>query len=272
MQDFSMSFREMGASLWRNRYLLKKSVQREVIGRYRGSAFGVLWSLFQPIFMLAVYTFVFSVVFKARWHGGSDSKTEFALILFSGLMVFNLFAECINRAPNLILNNVNYVKRVIFPLDILPWVVLGGAIFNAGVSFLVWLVADILLRGIPPWTIILYPVTLAPLCILTVGLSFFLSSLGVFIRDIAQMITIVTTALLFLTPIFFAVENLPPVYHLWLNLNPLSGIVEQCRGVLLWGKLPDVTMLFLQYTVSILICWLGFAWFQKTRKGFADVI
>ncbi len=272
MQNFPISLKEMGATLWRNRYLLKKSVQREVIGRYRGSALGLLWSLFQPIFMLAVYTFVFSVVFKARWHGGSDSKTEFALILFSGLMVFNIFAECISRAPNLILDNTNYVKRVIFPLEILPWVLLGGAVFNAGVSFLVWMVAEILLRGLPPWTVILYPLTVGPLCFLTVGLSFLLSSLGVFIRDIAQVIVIITTALLFLTPIFYSVDILPPAYRRVLNLNPLAGIVEQCRGVLLWGRVPDMSGLLGQYIISLLLCWLGFAWFQKTRKGFADVL
>ena len=130
MQHFSIAPIEMVASLWRNRYLIKTSIQREVVGRYRGSLLGILWSFFNPIFMLAVYTFVFSVVFKARWHAGSDSKTEFALILFAGLMVFNLFAECVNRAPGLILSNTNYVKKVIFPLEILPWVSFGRCIIS----------------------------------------------------------------------------------------------------------------------------------------------
>ena len=130
MQLFSIAPREILASLWRNRYLIKKSIQREVVGRYRGSFLGIFWSFFHPMFMLAVYTFVFSVVFKARWQSGSDSKTEFALILFSGLMVFNLFSECINRAPSLILAHASYVKKVVFPLEILPWVVIAGQPFT----------------------------------------------------------------------------------------------------------------------------------------------
>ena len=272
MQHFSMHPKEMVASLWRNKYLLKKSVQREVTGRYRGSFLGMLWSFFQPMFLLVVYTFVFSVVFKAKWQGGSDSKTEFALILFVGLMVFNLFAECVNSAPNLILNNTNYVKKVIYPLEILPWVTLGGAVFNAAVSFIVWLVAQSILMGIPPATILVYPVVLAPLILFTVGISYVLSSLGVYLRDVSQVINILTTALLFLSPIFYSPENLPPVYQKILYLNPLTSVIENVRGVLLWGTLPGAGILFLHFFFGSLVCFLGFAWFQKTRKGFADVL
>ncbi len=121
MQQFYASPKEMIASLWRHRELIRASVKREILGRYRGSAMGLLWSFFNPVFMLTVYTFVFSEVFKARWSAGSESKTEFALVLFAGLIVFNLFSECINRAPSLILSNPNYVKKVVFPLEILPF-------------------------------------------------------------------------------------------------------------------------------------------------------
>ena len=143
MQNFSASPREMVASLWRNKGLIRNLVHREVVGRYKGSMLGIFWSLATPIFMLAVYTFVFSVVFKARWGaGGSDSKTEFALVLFAGLMIFNLFSECVGRAPGLILANVNYVKKVVFPLEVLPWVSMGSALFHFVVSLGVWLVAQ----------------------------------------------------------------------------------------------------------------------------------
>ena len=141
MRHFSASPIEMFANLWRNRELIKASAKREVLGRYRGSFLGVLWSFFNPLFMLAVYTFVFSVVFQARWGGGSGSKTEFALVLFAGLLVFNLFAECINRAPGLILSNTNYVKKVVFPLEILPFVALLSALFHTLISLGVWLIA-----------------------------------------------------------------------------------------------------------------------------------
>lgn len=272
MQHFSIAPGEMVASLWRNRYLIKTSIQREVVGRYRGSFMGILWSFFNPVFMLAVYTFVFSVVFKARWHAGSDSKTEFALILFSGLMVFNLFAECVNRAPGLILSHVNYVKKVVFPLEILPWVNLGGALFHASVSFFVWLLAYMILFGTPHITILLLPVVILPLLFFIVGLSWWLAALGVYLRDISQFIGIITTSLLFLSPIFYSASSLPVKYQTLLQLNPLTNVIEQTRGLLLWGKTPDLHILFIHYFCGMLIAYIGFAWFQKTRKGFADVL
>jgi lipopolysaccharide transport system permease protein len=272
MQRFSIAPQEIIASLWRNRHLIMTSIQREVMGRYRGSFMGILWSFFNPVFMLSVYTFVFSVVFKARWHSGSDSKTEFALILFSGLMVFNLFSECVNRAPSLILYNTNYVKKVIFPLEILPWVNLGGALFHGMVSFVVWLIAYIALFGVPHSTILLFPFIILPLLMFTVGLSWGLASLGVYLRDVSQFIGIITTALLFLSPIFYSSASLPEKYQILLQLNPLTPVIEQTRAVLFWGKLPDLKILVIYYCCSMFVAWLGFAWFQKTRKGFADVL
>jgi lipopolysaccharide transport system permease protein len=272
MQYFSISPREMIGSLWRHRSLIKALVKRDVIGRYRGSALGIFWSFFQPVFMLAVYTFVFSVVFKARWIAGSDSKTEFALVLFAGLLVFGLFSECINRAPTLILSNVNYVKKVVFPLEVLPWVVLGSALFHALVSIGVWLVFYLVFFGMPRTTMLLLPLILLPLIFFTMGLSWLLASLGVYLRDIAQIINIITTTLMFLSPIFYPVSALPAEYQFLLNLNPLTPAIEQTRDVLIWGKAPDSLTFGIYVAATALIAWLGFAWFQKTRKGFADVI
>lgn len=272
MQSFSLAPREMFASLWRNRYLIKTSVQREVVGRYRGSFLGTFWSFFHPMFMLAVYTFVFSVVFKARWQSGSGSKTEFALILFAGLMVFNLFAECINRAPSLILGHTSYVKKVVFPLEILPLVVIGGATFHLGISLAVWLLAYTLLFGMPHFTVLLLPVVLLPLVLLTAGLSWWLASLGVYLRDVSQFVSILTTAMLFLSPIFYSIANLPEHFQIILHFNPLTPIIEQTRDVLFWNRLPSLGKLVWCYGFSTVIAYLGFAWFQKTRKGFADVL
>ena len=272
MQLFSLAPREIIASLWRNRYLIKKSIQREVVGRYRGSFLGIFWSFFHPMFMLAVYTFVFSVVFKARWQSGSDSKTEFALILFAGLMVFNLFSECINRAPNLILAHASYVKKVVFPLEILPWVVIGGATFHLGISLAVWLIAYTLLFGVPHATALLLPVVLVPLVLFTAGLSWWLASLGVYLRDVSQFVNIVTTAMMFLSPIFYSTVSLPEQFRVIMQLNPLTPVIEQTRDLLFWNRFPDLTTLLLCYAFSAVIACLGFAWFQKTRKGFADVL
>jgi lipopolysaccharide transport system permease protein len=222
--------------------------------------------------MLLVYTFVFSVIFNARWGGGNGSKTEFALILFSGLIVFNLFSECINRAPSLILINVNYVKKVVFPLEILPYVALGSAMFHASISLGVWLIAYAFLFGLPHATILLIPFIFLPLTLLIVGLSWVLASLGVYLRDVSQFVGILTTVLMFLSPIFYPVSALPEKYRSFLLLNPLMPAIEQFRSVLFWGKIPEITMVGVYYLVTTWIAWLGFAWFQKTRKGFADVL
>jgi lipopolysaccharide transport system permease protein len=272
MQDFSASPKEMIASLWRNRSLIKVLINREVVGRYRGSFMGILWSFFNPVFMLLVYTFVFSVVFKARWGAGSDSKTEFALILFAGLMIFNIFSECINRAPGLILSNVNYVKKVVFPLEILPWVSMGASLFHSLVSLLVWLIAYMLFFGVPPLSALYLPLIIAPLVFFIMGLSWVLASLSVYLRDVAQFIGIVTTTLMFMSPIFYPVTALPEEYQIFLFMNPLTPVIEQARDVLFWGKAPNYKILFIYTLVSALLAWAGFAWFQKTRKGFADVL
>lgn len=272
MQSFSISPREMTASLWRNRGLIKALVRREVLGRYRGSFMGILWSFFNPVFMLAVYTFVFSVVFKARWSGGTESRTEFALVLFAGLIVFNLFAECVNRAPGLILANVNYVKKVVFPLEILPWVALGSALFHGLISLGVWLLAHCILFGVPHATVLFLPLIALPLVLFIMGLAWGLAALGVYLRDVSQFIGIVTTTLMFLSPIFYPVDALPEAYRGLLYLNPLTPAIEQTRDVLFWGRSPDFAMLLIYLLASAAIAWLGFAWFQKTRKGFSDVL
>lgn len=272
MRDYPATPVEMVASLWRNRSLIHASAKREVLGRYRGTFLGLLWSFFNPLFMLAVFTFVFSVIFKARWGGGSGSKTEFALVLFAGLLAFNLFAECINRAPGLILSNANYVKKVVFPLEILPFVGLLSALFHTLISLGVWLIAYTLFFGIPHLTVLYLPLVLVPLCLFLMGLSWALASLGVFLRDVSQFIGLLTTALMFLSPIFYPVTAFPEDYRYILYLNPLTTVVEQTRDVLFWGNTPDFLMLAIYWVVTLGIAWLGFAWFQKTRKGFADVL
>jgi lipopolysaccharide transport system permease protein len=272
MQNFSIAPTEMVNSLWRNRNLVRSLVHREVVGRYRGSFMGILWSFFNPIFMLLVYTFVFSVVFKARWNSGSDSKTEFALVLFAGLLVFNLFSECFNRAPSLILSNVNYVKKVVFPLEILPWVTLGSALFHAAISLIVWFCAYIFFIGIPSVTVLWLPLVLLPLLLFIMGVSWCLASLGVYLRDVSQLTGMVTTTLLFLSPIFYPATALPEKYRAIMYINPITQSIETARDVLYWGKSPNVIALVSAVAFSGAIAWFGFLWFQKTRKGFADVL
>lgn len=247
--------------------------KREIISRYRGSYLGLLWSFVNPVLMLAVYTFVFSVVFKVRL--GQDitgDRFDFALMLFAGLIVFNLFAECISRAPGLILANVNYVKKVIFPLEILPWVTLGSALFHAGISGLVLVIFLLGIGHTMSWTFLLLPIVILPLLMLIMGLSWLLASIGVFVRDISQFIGLVLTTLLFLSPIFYPASALPESVRNYLFLNPLTFIIEQSRAVILFGQIPDWRGMLIYYGVAALIAWFGLIWFEKTRKGFADVL
>ena len=267
------SIRELFASLWRHRFLILQLTKRDVIGRYRGSVMGLAWSFFYPVLMLTVYTFVFSVVFKARWGGsGGSDKGGFAIFLFVGLIVHGLFAECVNRAPGLILSNVNYVKKVVFPLEILPSVAMGSALFHAGVSLLVLLAARLIVDQQLSWTAMFIPLILLPLCLATMGAAWFLSAIGVYLRDVGQTVGIFTTVLLFLSPVFYPLTALPANYQQWLRMNPLAFIIEESRKVLVSGQLPDWTAWASFFLVSLAAAWIGFWWFQRSRKGFADVL
>jgi lipopolysaccharide transport system permease protein len=273
MQHFSISPREMIASFWRNRNLIYTLTKREVIGRYRGSLLGMAWSFFNPVLMLLIYTFVFSVIFKSRWGGGGEeSQTEFAIVLFVGMIVHGLFSECLNRAPGLILSNVNYVKKVIFPLEILPWVALSSALFHGAISLIVLLAAQLLLSQQIMWTALLFPLVLLPLVFATMGCAWFLAGLGVYVRDIGQITGMVTTILMFLSPVFYPVSALPDQYQVWLQINPLTFIIEEGRNTLIFGKVPDIRQWSLMGAAGLITAWIGFVWFQKTRKGFADVL
>lgn len=260
-------------SVWQHRQLIGQMAQREIIGRYKGSIFGLAWSFFHPVLMLAVYTFVFSVVFKTRWGiGGDESKTQFAVVLFAGMIVHGLFAEMLNRAPSLVLSNVNYVKKVVFPIEVLPVAAMVATIFHSLISLGVLLVAFVFFNGYLHWTAILTPLVLMPLIILTVGISWILTSLGVFLRDIGQTIGIITTVLMFLSPIFYPVTALPETLQPWMMANPLTFIIEQVREVLIWGNTPNWIGLGFYAGIAVTVAWVGYAWFQKTRKAFADVL
>ena len=260
--------------LWRNRQLIFQMTKREVVGRYKGSVMGLTWSFFNPVFMLVVYTFVFSEIFKSRWGGAGveESKTQFAVLLFVGLIVLNLFSEVLNRAPGLILSNVNYVKKVVFPIEILPVIATGAALFHSLISLGVLLAAFALFNGYLHWTVVFIPLVLLPLVILTTGLAWILASLGVFLRDVGQTIVIVTTVLMFLSPVFYPVTAVPEGFRVFMLVNPLTFIIEQAREVVVWGHLPNWMGLGAYTLAATAIAWAGYAWFQKTRKGFADVL
>jgi lipopolysaccharide transport system permease protein len=249
-------------------------VRREVLARYRGSVFGVLWSFLTPLLLLAIYTFVFGVVFQARWPGlrTEGGLGEFALVLFCGLIVLNLFAECVSRAPGLVVGSPTYVKRVVFPLEVLPVVTLGSALVTAGASLAVLLAVRVAVEGALPWTVLLAPLVLAPVLLLTLGAAWFLASLGVFVRDVNYLVLLLVQVLVFVTPIFYPLEAVPEGLRPVLALNPLHPVVDDLRRVVLWGRLPDWPRLALSFAVGGAATMLGHAWFMRTRRAFADVI
>ena len=262
----------MFKSLWRNRLLIWQMTQRDIAARYRGSVIGLAWSFINPLLMLLVYTFVFSVVFKARWGVAEESRTDFAILLFAGMIVFGLFAEMINRAPAQIVSNANYVKKVVFPLEILSWISLGSVLFHSLVSLAVLLLAQLLSNLSLPWTVILFPLVLLPLIFASLGGAWFLAAMGVYVRDIGQITTVFTTVLMFMSAVFYPISALPESYQAWLRLNPLVLIITESRKVLILGSLPDWSWLGISLLMGLTIAFAGFWWFQKTRKGFADVL
>lgn len=256
---------------WRHRGLIYELAKRDVLGRYRGSVMGLAWSVAQPLLMLAIYTTVFGTFLKAKWPGTQNSL-QFAVVLFAGLIIFNFFAECLNRAPTLVTSNANYVTKLVFPLEILPWVTIASAGFHFLTSLAVWIAFALAIYGGVGWTIVLLPIVLAPLVAVAVGLCWFIGATGVYLRDLGYVTGLLTTILLFLSPVFYAVDGLPPEFRALVLLNPLTFIVEQARAVMIDARLPDFGGLLAYGGCSLLVAWAGLAWFQKTREGFADVL
>lgn len=263
-----------GFGLWRNRHLILELTRRDVIGRYRGSVMGLAWSFFNPLLMLAAYTFVFGAIFQARWPERTlgQSKLEFAMILFAGLIVHSIMADCFVRAPGLIASNANYVKRVVFPLEILPVVSVLSAVFHALVSTVVLLLTLVFVTGRIPVTAVAFPLILLPYVLGLTGGAWLLASLGVFLRDIGQSIGVVVMLLMFLAPIFFPQSAVPAEFRTVIMFNPLTYFVESARDTLLWGIWPDWRSLLTAALGGSVCALLGLWWFQKTRKGFADVL
>ncbi len=272
MQNFSLSPLCMCKSFWNNRSLILIFSKRDIVSKYRGSFGGIIWSVINPLFMLSVYTFVFSVVFNARWPGMESSKIEFALILFSGLMIFNFFSDCIGRAPSIIVTNGNFVKKVVFPVEILPIILVFTSLFHFFISFAVMIVAYVIFKGLPTATTFIAPFIIIPVVFFTAGVTLCFASIGVFLRDISQFINITLTVVMFMSPIFYSVQSLPSAYREILYLNPLALVIEQFRAMIFMGQYPDWTVFVLQLLASLVVFWLGYVWFQKTRKGFADVL
>ena len=260
-------------ALWRHKELWWRLTEREVLSRYRGSLLGMAWGFLNPLAMLAVYTFVFSQVFKARWGNLEDSgPIGFAVNLFAGMIVFNFFAECANRAPGMVLANPNYVKKVIFPLEILAGVIVGGAFFNALTSLIVLAIFELVGFRHIPLTALWLPLVWLPLLTGCLALTWLLGALGVFLRDVGQIVAVMVSMLMFLSPIFFPLSALPARWQPILVMNPLAPVIEQTRRVLVDGSQPSLSYLIMATILTTVICEASFRSFQKAKRAFADVL
>jgi lipopolysaccharide transport system permease protein len=260
-------------SLIHHRVLWWRLTQREVVGRYKGSALGLGWAFITPLLMLAVYTLVFSQVFKARWGGLEEAgPMAFAINLFAGLIVFNLFTECVSRAPELILQNPNYVKKVVFPLELLAAVAVASACVHLVASLSILIIANLLAFHSLPLTILWLPLVWLPLMLLSLATCWILSAAGVFMRDLGQLVRIGLNMLIFLSPVFFPISAMPEKWRPIIAINPLAAIIEQTRNVLVQGREPSFAYIILATIATLLCCELAFRAFSKAKRSFADVI
>lgn len=256
----------------RDRGLTAQLAWRDIIGRYRGANFGLFWSLIGPLMMLAIYALAFGHIFGSRWVRPEGEAASFAIVLFLGIIVHGFFAECVSRAPGLMQSNANYVKKVIFPLAVLPWSVVWSALFHMGMNLLVFTLLAGLGYGVFSPYIVLLPLVIAPLVMLTIAASWIVASLGVYLRDIGQAVPVVVTGMFFLSSAIIPIEQVPEKYRLVFHLNPLTFFIDQARNVALWQVMPDWSGLAAHAVGGLVAMYVAYAWFQRTSRGFADVL
>lgn len=251
--------------------LLASMTRREVLGRYRGSFFGIFWSLLSPLILLVIFTFAFHELMGARWPG-VEGRRGFATMVFAGMVIHSLFSECLTRAPAAVTGHPNFVKKVVFPLTVLPLVPVTTSLFHAVLSLALLAAIVLIGGGTLHATALFLPLVLAPYVLLLCGIAWLLAAVGVFVRDIVQLGGMVSMALLFLSPVFYPASVIPTRYATLAALNPLTLIVEQSRAVLFFGRMPDWEALGLYSAIAMLVSLAGLGVFRKLRRGFADVL
>jgi lipopolysaccharide transport system permease protein len=264
---------KMFRGLFRFRDMIMQFAWREVAGRYKGTYLGLVWSLLNPLLTLAVYTVVFGVVLKAKFGPAAEAGTsQFALALFCGIIIYNVFSVCVAKSPSAIHEHPNLVKKVVFPLEILPVAMLAASIVNAGFGLAILLPALLILSPNVSSTIYMFPLVLLPLCALSLGVAWFLASVGVFIRDVGQAIVILLQLLFFASPVLYPLSAAPGAFRVLLRLNPLTTILEDARRTLLWGQPIEWGWWLTVTIISLVLMQLGYVWFMKSKRVFADII
>jgi homopolymeric O-antigen transport system permease protein len=257
--------------LYSRRKLIRLMVKRDLLGRYKGSFAGALWTVVNPLALLFIYWFVFSVVLRVRI-GPEGKPIDFVFYILAGLLPWMAFSEALIRSNTCILENPNLVKKVVFPLEILPVNTTLSSAVNSMVGILLLILLVLGSRGRLPWTVVLLPVVLLPQLLMTVGLGWFLAGLGVFVRDTNHSIGLVLTVWMFLCPIVYPASMVPKGLLPWFRINPFLPVVDGYRSVLLNGTLPDGFLYLYLVGMSLLIFFLGYYWFSRTKKAFADVV
>jgi len=258
-------------SLWRYRGLILELTKRDFIGEYRGSFIGVFWSLLQPIFLLSIYTIAFGVILKSRW-SFSGGTTEYALMLFAGLIIVNAFSEVLRNSSTLISRQSHLVKKVVFPLELLPIVTVTSSLLNIIPSVLVWICGYAIIFGIPAPTLMLLPVVFISYVPVLLAVSWLVSSLGVFIKDLQHITGTLSHVLLFVTPVFYGIEAAPVFLRKLLLLNPLTYLVEQFRLIAYYGEVPAIRGFVVYFSIASISALIGLIVFKRLRTRFADVI
>lgn len=260
------------ADAWRQRQLLRHLIERDVAMRFRGSVLGKAWMVLPSLAMLALYTFVFGAVFQPRWPGAAQHPSEIALYYFAGLIVFEFFMECVNRAPTLMLAHVTYIKKILFPVELLAWMVVGGAALQFLIGCLLLIVLYTALIGIPPATVVAVPLLVLPLALFAIGSVWFLAAIGVFLRDAGQVVIALTPVVMFLSPVFFPIGAIPEQFQVFFYANPLTLVLENVRAALFAGSVQISAGFGVYCLCALAFAQMGYWCFGKLRPSFADVI
>lgn len=259
-------------SLYQNRYLLGQLVKKDIEQKYKGSVLGILWSFIVPILMLIIYTFVFSEIFEAKWDIDTGDKYQFALVLFCGLSPFNLVGEVMNRSTVLIASNTNYVKKVIFPLELFPVVISLSAFFNCIINFIILIIARLILQKCISPTLYLSILAMIPLLILSIGLGLVISAMSVYLKDVGNVISVVVTILMYISPVFFPLSSVPESFRMICEVNPMTYIIENFRRVVLYDQYLNWKFYILSLAIAFVVFLFGKIVFMRAKEGFADVL
>lgn len=260
-------------SLWRHRDLLWQFTKRQIEGRHRGSLLGFGWSILNPLLMLGIYTFVFSVIFPGHFtNQPNQGPKEYALTVFIGLACFHLLVDSFAVAPSIIVTNPNFVKKVVFPLEILPAAAVGAAVFHFLIILCLFFIGAFALGISMTWTALWAPVIFLPLILISLGGAWLLSALGVFLRDLQQLVGFTSLVLMWASAIFFSPLMIPPAVWAVLKFNPLLRAIDLARQSIMWGQHPSPLVLAYLYGFAILTIIVGYTVFRKARPAFADVL